>query len=68
MSLGGSIFLRSLEEGGGNYGHHGSKAANNMIARLLAWDLYSHKIPVAAIHPGKSSLKLSEWSYGKIYN
>lgn len=47
---GGSITLRTKEEGGGNYGHHGSKAAANMVGKLLAFDLIDHGITVAMIH------------------
>jgi len=49
---GGSITLRTPEEGGGNYGHHGSKAAANMVGKLLANDLKATGITVAMIHPG----------------
>ncbi|KAG6856494.1 hypothetical protein H0H87_003873 [Tephrocybe sp. NHM501043] len=49
---GGSITLRTKEEGGGNYGHHGSKAAANMVGKLLANDFYDKGITVAMIHPG----------------
>uniref|UniRef100_A0A0W0F170 Putative oxidoreductase n=1 Tax=Moniliophthora roreri TaxID=221103 RepID=A0A0W0F170_MONRR len=51
-SEGGSIGLRTQEEGGGNYGHHGSKAAANMVGKLLAHDLRDKGITVAMIHPG----------------
>ncbi|KAK7047906.1 Beta-glucosidase 1B [Paramarasmius palmivorus] len=51
-SEGGSISLRTQEEGGGNYGHHGSKAAANMVGKLLAHDLKDKGITVAMIHPG----------------
>ncbi|KAF8639262.1 hypothetical protein AX16_010334 [Volvariella volvacea WC 439] len=51
-SEGGSITLRTKEEGGGNYGHHGSKAAANMVGKLLASDLYDRKVTVVMIHPG----------------
>ncbi|KAG6807644.1 hypothetical protein H0H93_001312, partial [Arthromyces matolae] len=47
---GGSIALRTKEEGGGNYGHHGSKAAANMVGKLLANDFYDKGITVAMIH------------------
>ncbi|KAG5643981.1 hypothetical protein DXG03_009270 [Asterophora parasitica] len=47
---GGSISLRTKEEGGGNYGHHGSKAAANMVGKLLANDLYELGVTVAMIH------------------
>jgi NAD(P)-dependent dehydrogenase (short-subunit alcohol dehydrogenase family) len=48
----GSITLRHESEGGGNYGHHASKAALNMCAKLLSLDLKERKIAVAAVHPG----------------
>lgn len=32
------------------YGHHGSKAAGNMIGKLLGFDLKEKGIPVAMIH------------------
>ncbi|THU89923.1 oxidoreductase [Dendrothele bispora CBS 962.96] len=51
-SEGGSITLRTREEGGGNYGHHGSKAAANMTGKLLANDLYDKGVTVVMIHPG----------------
>lgn len=35
----GSITLRHETEGGGNYGHHASKAALNMVGKLLSLDL-----------------------------
>jgi NAD(P)-dependent dehydrogenase (short-subunit alcohol dehydrogenase family) len=48
----GSITLRHESEGGGNYGHHASKAALNMSAKLLSLDLKERGIAVAAVHPG----------------
>lgn len=47
----GSITLRHEQEGGGNYGHHGSKAALNMVAKQLSFDLKDRGIAVASIHP-----------------
>jgi len=35
----GSIGLRHAKEGGGNYAHHASKAALNMVGKLLSLDL-----------------------------
>ncbi|EDR02063.1 uncharacterized protein LACBIDRAFT_191812 [Laccaria bicolor S238N-H82] len=49
---GGSIQLRTKEEGGGNYAHHGSKAAENMVGKLLSNDFYDKGVTVAMIHPG----------------
>ncbi|KAF1844309.1 NAD(P)-binding protein [Cucurbitaria berberidis CBS 394.84] len=48
----GSITLRHEQEGGGNYGHHASKAALNMSAKLLSLDLKERGVAVAAVHPG----------------
>jgi NAD(P)-dependent dehydrogenase (short-subunit alcohol dehydrogenase family) len=48
----GSITLRHESEGGGNYGHHASKAALNMCAKLLSLDLKSRGVAVASVHPG----------------
>jgi short-subunit dehydrogenase len=48
----GSITLRHEQEGGGNYGHHASKAALNMSARLLSLDLKERGVAIATIHPG----------------
>ena len=49
-SEGGSIALRTESEGGGMYGHHGSKAAGNMVGHLLGYDLKDCGIPIAMIH------------------
>ncbi|KAH7128455.1 hypothetical protein B0J11DRAFT_525007 [Dendryphion nanum] len=48
----GSITLRHEKEGGGNYGHHASKAALNMCAKLLSLDLKERGVAVATVHPG----------------
>ncbi|KAJ4373268.1 hypothetical protein N0V83_003562 [Neocucurbitaria cava] len=48
----GSITLRHQQEGGGNYGHHASKAALNMSAKLLSLDLKERSVAVASVHPG----------------
>jgi len=47
----GSITLRHEIEGGGNYGHHGSKAALNMVGKLLSMDLKDKGISVGILHP-----------------
>jgi len=52
-SEGGSITLRTEGEGGGMFGHHGSKAAANMIGHLLSYDLKERGIPIAMIHVGR---------------
>ncbi|KAL8696433.1 MAG: hypothetical protein Q9224_002797 [Gallowayella concinna] len=48
----GSITLRHESEGGGNYGHHASKAALNMTGKLLSLDLKDKGIVVGIVHPG----------------
>ncbi|KAG9245366.1 oxidoreductase-like protein [Calycina marina] len=48
----GSITLRHEKEGGGNYGHHASKAATNMVGKLLSLDLKEKGVIVSIVHPG----------------
>lgn len=48
----GSITLRHESEGGGNYGHHASKSALNMVGKLLSLDLKDKGIAVGLVHPG----------------
>jgi NAD(P)-dependent dehydrogenase (short-subunit alcohol dehydrogenase family) len=48
----GSIALRHEKEGGGNYAHHASKAALNMVGRLLSLDLKDKGVVVSIVHPG----------------
>ncbi|KAL2065374.1 hypothetical protein VTL71DRAFT_3044 [Oculimacula yallundae] len=48
----GSITLRHTKEGGGNYAHHASKAALNMVGKLLSLDLKDHGVVVGIVHPG----------------
>ncbi|KAF3034129.1 hypothetical protein E8E12_001072 [Didymella heteroderae] len=48
----GSIMLRHEKEGGGNYGHHASKTALNMSAKLLSLDLKDRGVAIAVVHPG----------------
>ncbi|KAI0130192.1 oxidoreductase [Xylariales sp. AK1849] len=48
----GSITLRHESEGGGNYGHHASKAALNMVGKLLSLDLKDKGVVVSVVHPG----------------
>ena len=46
----GSITLRHETEGGGNYGHHASKAALNMAGKLLSLDLKGQGVAVGIVH------------------
>ena len=48
----GSITLRHEKEGGGNYGHHASKTALNMVGKLLSLDLKDDGVAVGIVHPG----------------
>lgn len=48
----GSVTLRHESEGGGNYGHHASKAALNMVGKLLSLDLKEKGVAVGIVHPG----------------
>jgi NAD(P)-dependent dehydrogenase (short-subunit alcohol dehydrogenase family) len=48
----GSITLRHEKEGGGNYGHHASKAALNMVGKLLSLDLKDEGVVISIVHPG----------------
>lgn len=48
----GSITLRHESEGGGNYGHHASKTALNMVGKLLSLDLKEKGVAVGIVHVG----------------
>lgn len=50
-SEGGSIELRTASEGGGMFGHHGSKAASNMMVKLLSYEFRDKGVTVVGIHP-----------------
>ncbi|CAM9838926.1 unnamed protein product [Chrysoparadoxa australica] len=65
-SEGGSITLRTAEEGGANYGHHMSKASQNMMGRILAWDLKPRGISVVMLHPGFLKTEMTE-HYSHLY-
>eukprot|EP00188_Purpureofilum_apyrenoidigerum_P005336 Plantae.Rhodophyta-Purpureofilum_apyrenoidigerum.ctg6869.p1 GENE.Plantae.Rhodophyta-Purpureofilum_apyrenoidigerum.ctg6869~~Plantae.Rhodophyta-Purpureofilum_apyrenoidigerum.ctg6869.p1 ORF type:complete len:294 (+),score=67.76 Plantae.Rhodophyta-Purpureofilum_apyrenoidigerum.ctg6869:70-882(+) len=67
-SEGGSIGLRTEKEGGGNYGHHGSKAAQNMIFKMLSYDLKPMGASVVMIHPGFLRTKMTDDKFGDKYD
>ncbi|CAM1502250.1 Fc.00g042340.m01.CDS01 [Cosmosporella sp. VM-42] len=48
----GSITLRHEKEGGGNYAHHASKAALNMVGKLISLDLKDKGVVISIVHPG----------------
>lgn len=50
-SEGGSITLRT-ESDEGMFGHHGSKAAANMVGKLLSASLKKEGVIVGMAHPG----------------
>lgn len=57
----GSIALRGNQpDGGGLYGHHASKAALNMVGKLLANDLREREIAVGLVHPGFMRTELTK--------
>lgn len=52
-SQGGSVEWRTVQNPtGGDYGHHMSKAAANMMSVLLSQELRSKNIAVGILHPG----------------
>jgi len=52
-SQGGSISWRTTQNPtGGDYGHHMSKAAANMMSMLLSQEFKDKKIAVGILHPG----------------
>jgi hypothetical protein len=66
----GSITLRHESEGGGNYGHHASKTALNMSAKLLSLDLKERGVAMGfdkfwddggAVTPDVAAKSLVEW-------
>lgn len=56
----GSITLRHEQEGGGNFAHHGSKSALNMVGKQLSFDLKPRGVAVGIVHP---RYVLSEFSF-----
>lgn len=58
----GSIKLRHEKEGGGNYAHHASKAALNMVGKLLSLDLKEQGISVGIVHVGIGIRSMSDGS------
>ncbi|KAH8803999.1 oxidoreductase-like protein [Hyaloscypha sp. PMI_1271] len=62
----GSIGLRHAKEGGGNYAHHASKAALNMVDKLteMTAGVGFHKYwdDGGAVTPGEAAKTLVEWA------
>lgn len=66
-SQGGSISWRTVQNPtGGDYGHHMSKAAANMMSVLLAQEFKDKKIPVGILHPGFNKTEMTA-KYAKIW-
>mmetsp|Transcript_109826 Transcript_109826/g.319546 ORF Transcript_109826/g.319546 Transcript_109826/m.319546 type:complete len:333 (-) Transcript_109826:658-1656(-) len=61
-SQGGSITWRDVQNGdeGGDYGHHMSKAAANMMSKLLAQELKGKGIMVSILHPGFNKTEMTK--------
>jgi len=60
-SQGGSIDWRPVQcPDGGDYGHHMSKAAANMMAVLLAQELKKEGIAVGVLHPGFNKTEMTK--------
>jgi NAD(P)-dependent dehydrogenase (short-subunit alcohol dehydrogenase family) len=66
-SQGGSVTWREVQNpSGGDYGHHMSKAAANMGAKLLAQELKHEGIMVQVLHPGFNKTDMTA-KYAKIW-
>lgn len=66
-SQGGSISWRTTQNpNGGDYGHHMSKAAANMMGVLVSQEFRQHKIPVTILHPGFNKTEMTK-KYEKIW-
>ena len=66
-SQGGSVTWRTVQNPrGGDYGHHMSKAAANMGAKLLAQELKHEGIMVQVLHPGFNKTDMTA-KYAKIW-
>ena len=51
------------------YGHHGSKAAGNMVGRLLSFDLRDREVVVVMIHASdidRSTSLCADYSPGSL--
>ena len=68
-SQGGSITWRDVQNAGGDfdYGHHMSKAAANMMGKLLSLELKKHGIVVYNLHPGFNRTDMTS-KYSQIWD
>ncbi len=66
-SQGGAISWRTTQNpNGGDYGHHMSKAAANMMGALVAQEFKAKGIPVGILHPGFNKTDMTA-KYAKIW-
>lgn len=66
-SQGGSISWRRVQNPkGGDYGHHMSKAAANMMGMLVSQEFKDHNISVSVLHPGFNKTDMTR-KYEKIW-
>ena len=66
-SQGGSISWRTTQNpSGGDYGHHMSKAAANMMSVLLSQEFKDKNIAVGILHPGFNKTDMTA-KYEKIW-
>lgn len=66
-SQGGSIAWRTTQNpSGGDYGHHMSKAAANMMSVLLSQEFKDKNIAVGILHPGFNKTEMTS-KYEKIW-
>eukprot|EP00514_Thraustochytrium_sp_LLF1b_P009052 CAMPEP_0184553696 /NCGR_PEP_ID=MMETSP0199_2-20130426/32964_1 /TAXON_ID=1112570 /ORGANISM="Thraustochytrium sp., Strain LLF1b" /LENGTH=329 /DNA_ID=CAMNT_0026949525 /DNA_START=40 /DNA_END=1029 /DNA_ORIENTATION=- len=67
-SQAGSVAWREHQNPeGDNYGHHMSRAATNMMGRLLSFELKADGIPVALLHPGFNRTEMTQ-KYAEIWD
>ena len=67
-SQGGSITWRDVQNPTGeDYGHHMSKAAANMMGKLLSQELKSKGITVTMLHPGFNRTEMTS-KYAEIWD
>jgi NAD(P)-dependent dehydrogenase (short-subunit alcohol dehydrogenase family) len=60
-SQGGSIGWRTVQNPtGGDYGHHMSKAAANMMSALVAQEMRQHGVSVGILHPGFNKTEMTK--------
>ena len=66
-SQGGSVGWRTTQNpDGGDYGHHMSKSAANMMGVLVSQEFKKYNIPVGIIHPGFNKTEMTA-KYAEIW-